>query len=151
MAESWPYMFRGVNPMPTALSTTYGPGHYAVDIPAPAWTPIASVGKGIVKETSDGMTQAQVNADQRGHFITVELDDYKVNGKKVWIRCLHLAQAPGRNVGSAVAANHAIGYVGTTGSVSTGNHLHFDMNLQKVPTQGDATNLNPCNYFSQLR
>ena len=106
----------------------FSAGHQAVDIPAPAGTPVRAMGAGIVYGAGDdGATPYNLDLSESG------------GGKLVAVR--HKLVSPGRPVldvvtqyahlstiavkaGDRVAAGQVIGTVGSTGN-STGNHLHL--------------------------
>jgi murein DD-endopeptidase MepM/ murein hydrolase activator NlpD len=89
--------------------------HLAIDIGAPRGTPILATADGeIVKLTREG----------RGGITIYQKD---ATGRYLFFYC-HLSRyAPGLRVGRPVEKGDVIGYVGATGHVIGGPHLHFSI------------------------
>lgn len=83
--------------------------HNALDLAAPAGTPIPSIVGGKV-------TQVYINNPTAGNGITIQGED----GREY--RYIHMKNAPIFKVGDTVSAGSIIGHVGSTGD-STGPHL----------------------------
>jgi murein DD-endopeptidase MepM/ murein hydrolase activator NlpD len=97
--------------------------HYAVDVVAPADSRIKAVKDGHVIHTG-WSTSA-------GHTIMIQhafdlISIYKHNSELL------------ENVGSFVKAGDPIGIVGTSGNLSTGPHLHFELWRNGVPVDPQA-------------
>lgn len=95
--------------------------HRGMDIPAPAGTPIYATAGGIVSTTAHWSYGKCVKISHGGGFVTI----YG-----------HMS-ALAVSEGATVAQGDLIGYVGSTGN-STGNHLHFELNIN-----GSATSVRP--------
>ncbi|MBQ4603280.1 MAG: Ig-like domain-containing protein [Clostridia bacterium] len=81
-----------------------------------------------------------------------------ISGKKVVAIYMHLNQKPIVQFGQSISEGQKIGYVGNTGSTSTGYHLHFEANNQNVSIGdgGDtrdyyANLINPLFFFTTYR
>ena len=97
--------------------------HYAVDVVAPANSRIKAVKDGHVIHTG-WSTSA-------GHTIMIQhafnlISVYKHNSELL------------ENVGSFVKAGDPIGVVGTSGNLSTGPHLHFELWRKGIPVDPQA-------------
>jgi peptidoglycan LD-endopeptidase LytH len=107
--------------------------HDAIDIPAPAGTPVIATAEGdIVKlfqSERGGITIYQASVDKKLIFYYAHLQGY----------------AEGLAVGKRVWQGETIGYVGDTGNAGTGNyHLHFSIMITKDPKRyWEGTNINP--------
>ncbi len=88
--------------------------HHAVDMSAPASTPIRAVQDGVIARLSSG---------GRGGT-SIYLAD--VEGKFNFLYCHLNNYAPGLRVGQNVRRGEVIGFVGSTGHAS-GPHLHFEI------------------------
>ena len=114
-------------------SRSEGRSHNAMDIMAPAGTPVVA--------SADGFVRRLMNSDKGG--ITI----YQVSkdGKMV-LYYAHLQRyADGIVEGKAVRQGEVIGYVGDTGNAGPGNyHLHFATWLVSDPKRfWNGENLNP--------
>ena len=83
--------------------------HDGIDIPAPQGTEIVSPGSGIVSKVYDSSSV--------GKTIEIESGDYKF--------VFHHLYSIGVKENDNVNKGQVIGGVGSTGTLSTGNHLHF--------------------------
>lgn len=107
--------------------------HDAIDIPAPAGTPVVAAADGEViklfQSDRGGTTIYQLSADKKLVFYYAHLQRY----------------ADGLSVGKFVRQGEVIGYVGDTGNASTGNyHLHFSIAIVADPKRyWEGTNINP--------
>jgi peptidoglycan LD-endopeptidase LytH len=107
--------------------------HDAIDIMAPAGTPVlaASGGKILRLFQSDrgGTTIYQLAADERTVYYYAHLQSY----------------APGLAEGNVVRQGDVIAYVGDTGNAGVGNyHLHFSIAAVSDPKRyWEGTNINP--------
>lgn len=110
-----------------------GRTHDAIDIMAPANTPVlAAAGGKIVKlyqSERGGVTIYQISADQELIFYYAHLSHY----------------APGLTEGANVRQGEVIAYVGDTGNAGTGNyHLHFSIAAVADPKRyWEGTSINP--------
>jgi peptidoglycan LD-endopeptidase LytH len=97
--------------------------HLAIDIGAPRGTPILATDDGeIVKLSREG----------RGGITIYQKDS---SGRYLFFYC-HLSRyAPGLRVGREVSKGEVIGYVGATGHVIGGAHLHFS--ITRLPEDRD--------------
>jgi len=97
--------------------------HLAIDIGAPRGTPILATADGeIVKLTREG----------RGGITIYQKDS---TGRYLFFYC-HLSRyAQGLRVGRPVEKGDVIGYVGATGHVIGGSHLHFS--ITRLPEDDD--------------
>jgi murein DD-endopeptidase MepM/ murein hydrolase activator NlpD len=97
--------------------------HLAIDIGAPRGTPILATADGeIVKLTREG----------RGGITIYQKDS---TGRYLFFYC-HLSRyAQGLRVGRPVEKGGVIGYVGATGHVIGGSHLHFS--ITRLPEDDD--------------
>lgn len=118
---SWPI------PGYTSLSSDFGTVrviygvrdvHRGMDVPAPAGTPIYAAADGVVSTKAHWSYGTCVKISHSPSLVTI----YG-----------HMsARADGITDGVTVAKGQLIGYVGSTGN-STGNHLHFEVNLNGTP------------------
>jgi murein DD-endopeptidase MepM/ murein hydrolase activator NlpD len=97
--------------------------HLAIDIGAPRGTAVVA--------TTDGEI-TRLRREKRGGITIYQKD---ASGKYLFFYC-HLARyAAGLSVGQQVSAGDVIGYVGSTGHVIGGPHLHFS--ITRVPEDDD--------------
>lgn len=107
--------------------------HDAIDIPAPAGTPVLAAADGRVlklfQSDRGGTTIYQLSADQKLVFYYAHLSGYAA------------ALAEGKEV----RQGEVIAYVGDTGNAGTGNfHLHFSIAAVSDPKRyWEGTNINP--------
>ena len=107
--------------------------HDAIDIPAPAGTPVLAAGDGeIIKlfpSEKGGTTIYQLSTDKKLVFYYAHLQRY----------------ADGIAVGNHVHQGDVIAYVGDTGNAGAGNyHLHFSISIVADPKRyWEGTNINP--------
>ena len=107
--------------------------HDAIDIPAPAGTPVLAAADGeIVKlfpSERGGTTIYQLSSDRKLVFYYAHLQRY----------------ADGLVVGKFVKQGDVIAYVGDTGNAGVGNfHLHFSISIVADPKRyWEGTNINP--------
>ena len=93
--------------------------HRGLDIPAPAGTPIYATAAGVVSTTAHWSYGTCVKISHSSSHVTV----YG-----------HMSsRAAGITDGVVVQKGQLIGYVGSTGN-STGNHLHFELDVNGSPT-----------------
>jgi murein DD-endopeptidase MepM/ murein hydrolase activator NlpD len=110
-----------------------GRSHDAIDIPAPAGTPVVAAADGeIVKlfpSERGGTTIYQLSPDKKLVFYYAHLQGY----------------ADGLVAGKSVKQGEVIGYVGDTGNAGAGNfHLHFSIAVLADPKRyWEGTNINP--------
>ncbi len=105
-----------INPLPTGprIRKTQGThDKYAIDIGAPAGTPIYAAASGTVVIARSGYN---------GGYGTLVVIKHS-NGTET--RYAHMSKL-GTSAGKQVSQGEVIGYVGTTGH-STGNHLHYEV------------------------
>lgn len=124
---------------PDQLQDTYsdsrseGRTHDAIDIMAPAGTPVVAVADGDIVKFHDseagGITIYQISTDRRFFFYYAHLQ----------------SRAHGIAEGQFVKQGTILGYVGDTGNAGPGNtHLHFSINIVTDPTRfWDGINVNP--------
>lgn len=92
--------------------------HRGMDVPAPAGTPIYAAADGVVSTTAHWSYGTCVKISHSPSLVTI----YG-----------HMsARAAGITNGVFVTQGQLIGYVGSTGN-STGNHLHFEVNVNGTP------------------
>jgi murein DD-endopeptidase MepM/ murein hydrolase activator NlpD len=107
--------------------------HDAIDIPAPAGTPVVA--------TADGEIIKLFQSDRGGTTI------YQLSVDKKWVfYYAHLQRyADGLAAGNFVRQGEVIGYVGDTGNAGAGNfHLHFSIAIIADPKRyWEGTNINP--------
>ena len=111
----------------TALSSDFGTVRYiygvrdvhrGMDVPAPAGTPIYAAADGVVSTKAHWSYGTCVKISHSPSLVTI----YG-----------HMsARAAGITDGVFVTKGQLIGYVGSTGN-STGNHLHFEVNVSGTP------------------
>lgn len=107
--------------------------HDAIDIPAPAGTPVLAAADGYIVKFHDseagGITIYQSSRDRRYMFYYAHLQ----------------SRAPAIREGDLVTRGTVIGYVGDTGNAGPGNyHLHFSVAMVSDPKRfWDGTNINP--------
>jgi murein DD-endopeptidase MepM/ murein hydrolase activator NlpD len=112
---------------------TEGRVHDAIDIPAPAGTPVLAVADGEVaklfQSERGGTTIYQYSADKKLVYYYAHLQRY----------------ADGLAPGKFVRQGEVIAYVGDTGNAGAGNyHLHFSISVIPNPTRyWEGTNINP--------
>lgn len=124
---------------PDQLSDTFADSrsesrtHDAIDIPAPAGTPVIAAADGeIVKfyeSQLGGITIYQISADRKYFFYYAHLQ----------------SRAAGITEKQFVTKGTTIGYVGDTGNAGTGNfHLHFSISTVVDPTRfWEGISINP--------
>jgi hypothetical protein len=97
--------------------------HLAIDIGAPRGTPILA--------TDDGEV-VKLTRERRGGITIYQKDP---SGRYLFFYC-HLSRyAQGLSVGKEVSKGEVIGYVGSTGRVIGGPHLHFS--ITRLPEDDD--------------
>ena len=101
--------------------------HEAIDIPAPAGTPVVAITDGeilrLTEHDSGGITLYQLAPDGRTMFYYAHLMKY----------------AAGVRPGLKVRQGDVIGYVGDTGNARPGSfHLHFEVMIAPDPRQYQA-------------
>jgi murein DD-endopeptidase MepM/ murein hydrolase activator NlpD len=107
--------------------------HDAIDIPAPAGTPVVAAADGeiikLFQSERGGTTIYQLSPDKKLVFYYAHLQGY----------------ADGLVPGKLVRQGEVIGYVGDTGNAGTGNyHLHFSISVVADPKRyWEGTNINP--------
>jgi murein DD-endopeptidase MepM/ murein hydrolase activator NlpD len=107
--------------------------HDAIDIPAPAGTPVIAVADGVIVKLWDsedgGITIYQLSADRQFVYYYAHLQ----------------RRAEGIKEGDLVRRGATIGYVGDTGNAGPGNyHLHFSIARVTDPKRHwDSTYINP--------
>jgi peptidoglycan LD-endopeptidase LytH len=107
--------------------------HDAIDITAPAGTPVLAAADGrilkLFQSERGGTTIYQLGPDQKMIFYYAHLSGY----------------APGLAEGDNVRQGQVIAYVGNTGNAGPGNyHLHFSIAVVSDPKRyWDGTNINP--------
>ncbi len=109
--------------------------HDAIDIPAPAGTPVIAATDGVIARFFDSVP---------GGITIYQLS----NGGKYVLYYAHLqSRADGLKVGDKVVQGQTIGYVGDTGNAGPGNfHLHFSVAVVRDPArywEGDYINPYP--------
>jgi murein DD-endopeptidase MepM/ murein hydrolase activator NlpD len=114
-------------------SRSEGRTHDAIDIIAPADTPVLAAADGQItklwQSERGGTTIYQLSADQKMIFYYAHLARY----------------ADGLTEGKQVRQGDVIAYVGDTGNAGVGNyHLHFSIALVSDPKRyWEGTNINP--------
>jgi murein DD-endopeptidase MepM/ murein hydrolase activator NlpD len=107
--------------------------HDAIDIPAPAGTPVVAAADGeiikLFQSERGGTTIYQLSPDKKLVFYYAHLQRY----------------ADGLVPGKFVRQGEVIGYVGETGNAGAGNfHLHFSISVIPDPKRyWEGTNINP--------
>lgn len=96
----------------------YSSSHLAIDIAAPANTPVYSTAASTVKES--GFEPSM------GNYVVIRRNSRDSMGN-LMTRNLHFIKLSSCSPQSHSCKGTLIGYVGSTGD-STGNHLHFDVN-----------------------
>jgi len=97
--------------------------HLAIDIGAPRGTPVIA--------TADGEI-VRLRREKKGGITIYQKD---ATGKYLFFYCHLQRYAKGLAVGQQVSAGDVIGYVGATGHVIGGPHLHFS--ITRVPEDDD--------------
>ena len=114
-------------------SRSEGRTHDAIDIMAPADTPVLAATDGQIQKLFQsergGTTIYQLSADQKMIFYYAHLARY----------------ADGLSEGKQVRQGEVIAYVGDTGNAGAGNyHLHFSIAIVSNPKRyWEGTNINP--------
>jgi peptidoglycan LD-endopeptidase LytH len=114
-------------------SRSEGRTHDAIDIMAPAETPVLAAADGQIQKLwlseRGGTSIYQLSADQKMIFYYAHLARY----------------ADGLTEGKQVRQGETIAYVGDTGNAGTGNyHLHFSIAIVSDPNRyWEGTNVNP--------
>ncbi len=115
------------SPLTGTVSQQYNTGdkHYAIDIVAPTGTPVKSVADGtVILAEWTAETGYVITIQHPNEFISV----YKHNGILL------------KQQGDVVKSGEAIASVGSTGELTTGPHLHFELWNNGFP-------VNPTNYI----
>ena len=127
------------NVRPDQLLDTFGDArsegrvHDAIDIPAPAGTPVLAAAAGkilkLFQSERGGTTIYQLSADEKTVYYYAHLQSY----------------ADGLAEGNIVRQGDVIAYVGDTGNAGVGNyHLHFSIAAVSDPKRyWEGTNINP--------
>jgi murein DD-endopeptidase MepM/ murein hydrolase activator NlpD len=116
-----------------AAARSEGRVHDALDIPAPAGTPVVATADGeiikLFQSERGGTTIYQLSVDKKWVFYYAHLQRY----------------ADGLAAGKFAKQGEVIGYVGDTGNAGAGNfHLHFSMAIIADPKRyWEGTNINP--------
>ena len=114
-------------------SRSEGRVHDAIDIPAPANTPVLAAADGVIvklfQSERGGTTIYQASDDKQLIFYYAHLSSY----------------AEGLAEGKRVRRGETIAYVGDTGNAGAGNfHLHFSIAVVADPKRyWEGTNINP--------
>jgi peptidoglycan LD-endopeptidase LytH len=114
-------------------SRAEGRVHDAIDIPAPAGTPVLAAADGeiikLFQSDRGGTTVYQLSPDKKLVFYYAHLQRY----------------ADGLTVGKFARQGEIIGHVGDTGNAGAGNyHLHFSVSIVADPKRyWEGTNINP--------
>jgi murein DD-endopeptidase MepM/ murein hydrolase activator NlpD len=114
-------------------SRSEGRTHDAIDIMAPAETPVLAAADGQIQKLwlseRGGTSIYQLSADQKMIFYYAHLARY----------------ADGLTEGKQIRQGETIAYVGDTGNAGTGNyHLHFSIAIVSDPNRyWEGTNVNP--------
>jgi murein DD-endopeptidase MepM/ murein hydrolase activator NlpD len=122
-------------------SRSEGRTHDAIDIMAPAETPVLAAADGQIQKLSQsergGTTLYQLSADQKLIFYYAHLARY----------------ADGLSEGKQVRQGDVIAYVGDTGNAGPGNyHLHFSIATVSDPKRyWEGTNINPYPLLRETR
>lgn len=107
--------------------------HDAIDIPAPAGTPVLAAADGeiikLIPNERGGTTIYQLSTDKKLVFYYAHLQRY----------------ADGTALGNHVHQGDVIAYVGDTGNAGAGNyHLHFSISIvEDSKRYWEGTNINP--------
>jgi murein DD-endopeptidase MepM/ murein hydrolase activator NlpD len=112
---------------------TEGRVHDAIDIPAPAGTPVVAAAEGEI---------ARLFQSERGGTTIYQYS----NDKKLVFYYAHLQRyADGLAPGKIVLQGEVIAFVGDTGNAGAGNyHLHFSISVIPNPARyWEGTNINP--------
>jgi murein DD-endopeptidase MepM/ murein hydrolase activator NlpD len=115
--------------------------HDAIDIPAPAGTPVVAAVNGQIAKFFDsnlgGITIYQYSADKKYVYYYAHLQ----------------RRAPDISENDFVTQGRVIGYVGDTGNAGAGNtHLHFSIALVKDPKRWwEGEYINPYPLLKQAR
>lgn len=110
-----------------------GRTHDAIDIPAPAGTPVLAAADGeiikLFQSEKGGTTIYQSSADKKLIFYYAHLQGY----------------SPSLHEGQRVRQGELLAYVGDTGNAGAGNfHLHFSIAVVADPKRyWEGTNINP--------
>jgi murein DD-endopeptidase MepM/ murein hydrolase activator NlpD len=112
---------------------TEGRVHDAIDIPAPAGTPVLAAADGEI---------ARLFQSERGGTTIYQ---YSVDKKLIYYYAHLQRYADGQAPGKFVRQGEVIAYVGDTGNAGAGNyHLHFSISVIPNPTRyWEGTNINP--------
>jgi len=92
--------------------------HRGLDFPQAGGTPIPSI--------ADGTISYKGSSSVLGQVTVVEHPDGMFSGYS------HSWNATTLNVGDPVARGQIVNYVGTSGSASTGNHLHLTLSVERL-------------------
>ena len=112
---------------------TEGRVHDAIDIPAPAGTPVLAAADGEV---------AKLFQSERGGTTIYQ---YSVDKKLIYYYAHLQRYADGLAPGKFAHQGEVIAYVGDTGNAGAGNyHLHFSISVIPNPARyWEGTNINP--------
>jgi murein DD-endopeptidase MepM/ murein hydrolase activator NlpD len=114
-------------------SRSEGRTHNAIDIMAPAGTPVVAV---------TGGTILKLFQSDRGGITLYQLDP---DGRTVYYYAHLAGYAPNIAEGLVVRQGDLLGYVGDTGNAGPGNtHLHFEITIVESPSRfWSGTSVNP--------
>lgn len=133
--------FKPRSPLPKnsayGLRPLYGDMHTGVDFNsytnAPANAAVHAAGDGVVIESYNGNTPGQTSwAKLRGTMVVI---DHGLDRDGVRWKTRYHMLVPGSNIkkGSRVKRGTVIGRVGSSGSSTTGPHLHFELHRNNAP------------------
>lgn len=112
-------------------STDEWPIHHGIDMPNPQGEFVYAAGSGVVRFASDGRSGA-IDVFQTsqgyGNVVFIEHDFGTRDGEKLYTLYAHLQGALVRT-GDRVSAGDPIALVGSTGTRSSGPHVHFEVRV----------------------
>ena len=145
---NWRYVFDDLDY--TYISKGYNITHPAIDI--------------ISKNNSNLINEAEIKCpadakvvevswdDEGGNYVVIETNDIEPStGNKIRVGFYHLSQISISNINNTpISKGTVIGKVGTTGSSSTGYHLHLYMLRDEGKLTTDGRTINPQNFYPNI-
>lgn len=150
---SWPVSEREGQTKANYISSPYGRRdastgmHKGMDITT--GTPGEIAGYDVVSAFEGTIAYISTNPNnETGYCVAVRSETTDpISGKYLVAIYMHLDQKPTVSRGQSISKGEKIGYVGNTGSTSTGYHLHFEANNRNVSI-GDGGTIR--NYYANL-
>lgn len=157
-SSDWNYFFRSPK-MASRLSSTHNVDHYGIDVVHSTQGEI--VNSYPIYSVASGSVKVSTFSSSAGNYVVITQDDGYT------VRYLHMKNTPLVTQNSSVTSSTQLGLVGNTGSVipmptntgdlTSGAHLHFDVNNKGLYYGGSgsgyinySTTINPVPFFPNV-